>query len=732
MKQVVQNYRTGELAVKDVAAPGVSARGVLVRNEVSLISAGTEKSTVSVAQKSLAGKAMERPDMVRKVMRIAQTKGVVDTLRMVMSRLETPAALGYSCAGTVIGVGREVEGFKIGDPVACGGQNYASHAEVVYVPRNLCVRIPEGVSAEDASYVALGSIALQGVRRAEPQIGEVVAVIGLGLLGQLTVQLLVAAGCSVIGSDLDPAKLEMAQRFGARAAVPPEGLEDAVAAATEGKGADAAIITASTKDDGPVATAGAICRKRGRVVVVGAVGMNVPREPYYLKELDFRVSTSYGPGRYDPAYEEGGQDYPYGYVRWTEQRNMQAFLELVRTGRVSARALTTHRFPIEQAEDAYKLIMEGKEPYLGIALTYARPAAESSGRVLERAPARAERGVQLGLIGAGNHVKDMLLPHLRDRRELEVRVVCTRNGINAQALADKIGAGYSTTDFEAVLADQGVNAVLIGTRHNAHGAMVRKALEAGKHVFVEKPLCLTEDELAAIREAYGRAAAAGVRLLVGFNRRFSAHAERVRAHFQGRANPLVLSYRVNAGAIPPGHWIQDPAVGGGRIVGEACHFVDLLQYVCGAPVVSVEAVSVGSTDTGITNDQSVLSLEFADGSVGTVVYAAGGDPGLAKERLEVLGDGKAAVLDDFMRTELFAGGKRQVFKTGRQDKGFRQEMDLFCRGITDATVSWPTFEEIEAVTLATLLAEDSLVTRTRYRVRTPAETVGAASEAQAG
>lgn len=722
MKQVVQNYRSGELSVREVAAPRVSAGGLLVRNECSLISAGTEKSTVRVAQKSLAGKALERPDMVRKVLRLARTKGVVETARVVLSRLETPAALGYSCAGTVVGVGRDVTGFRVGDRVACAGQNYASHAEWVFVPKNLCVPIPEGVSAEDACYVALGAIALQGVRRAEAQLGERVVVLGLGLLGQLTVQLLAANGCTVIGADVDASKLELARQHGARLAVALSDLPGAVAAASGGQGADAVIITASTKDDGPVELAGEISRKRGRVVIVGAVGLRVPREPYYVKELDLRVSTSYGPGRYDPVYEEGGHDYPFGYVRWTEQRNMEAFLDLVRDARVSARVLTTHRFPIERAGEAYALIMQGQEPYLGIALSYGgttEAPAEPPRTMRVTAPGRAEGAVRIGLIGAGSHVKDSLLPALGRQPGVELRAVCTGTGVNAEALARKLGAPLHTTDYEAVLGDDRVNAVLIGTRHNSHGNLVVKALEAGKHVFVEKPLCLSEEELRQVSAAYGRAARAGQRLLVGFNRRFSPHATRLREHFAGRGNPLVMSYRVNAGAIPPGHWTQDAKIGGGRIIGEGCHFVDLMQHVCGALTATVGAVSIGGSDSGITNDQSILSLEFTDGSVGTLVYAAGGDPALAKERLEVLGDSRAAVLDDYLRTELYRRGRRQVVKTRAQDKGFAAEMALFCQGVLSPDVEFPAFAEIEAVTRACLLAEDSLVTGERYPVGEP-------------
>jgi predicted dehydrogenase len=714
MRQVVQNFRSGVLKVEDVPAPRVRGGGLLVANARSLISAGTEKSTVNVAQRSLLGKALEKPEMVRKVIDKALKDGLADTAKMVFQRLDAPVALGYSCAGTVVEVGAQVQGFAVGDRVACAGQNYASHAELVSVPQNLCVRIPDGVSFDDAAYVTLGAIALQGVRQAEPRLGDVIAVIGLGLLGQLVVQMLKANGCRVIASDIAADKLALARTFGADDAVEPGGLAAAALAATGGHGVDAVIIAASTRDNGPVAVAGEICRRKGRVVVVGAVGMDLPREPYYMKELELRMSTSYGPGRYDPAYEERGHDYPYGYVRWTEQRNMEAFLWLLRDGKVNVGALTTHRYDIADAETAYAMLMTGSEPYLGILLQYPGAAVARRAAPAPLAPAAAGGPATLGIIGAGNHVRDMLLPHLRDAAGVQFRWVCTATGISANKLGESLGIRGRTTDHREVLGDADCRAVLIGTRHDSHARLVIAALDAGKHVFVEKPLCLTLEELAEVSAAYQLAAGRGQRLLVGFNRRYSEHAQRARDFYAGHREPLVMSYRVNAGAIPREHWVQDPAAGGGRIIGEACHFIDLLQFVCGAPPVRVRGTRIGRHSSGIADDQAILTFGFADGSVGSVAYAAGGSTALAKERLEVFGDGRSLVLDDFLVTEFYAAGKRTRYKSGRRDKGFAQEMAQLVRELSAGGETSMPYAGIGAVSRAAILAARSLQTGEEY------------------
>jgi threonine dehydrogenase-like Zn-dependent dehydrogenase len=587
MKQVIQQYRSDRVKVEDVPPPSLRDVGLLVMNNASLISPGTERSTVESARKNLVGKIAKRPERIQKVLAAIQKDGLADTIKRVFDRLDAPSALGYSCAGTVIEVGKEARSFSIGDRVACAGQQYASHAEIVYVPKNLCVKIPDAVDSEDASFVTLGAIALQGVRQAEPRLGDRVAVLGLGLLGQLTVQMLKASGCRVIGTDLDSSKLELAHRLGADVVVESAGLIEAAASFSEGNGVDAVIITASTKENGPIEAAGEIVRKKGRVVVVGAVGMNIPREPYYKKELELRLSMSYGPGRYDGQYEEQGIDYPFAYVRWTEQRNMQAFLELVAGGKVHLKPLITHRFPIDQAPAAYSLMMDGKTSYMGMVITYPSDCAHPLPRTITVAPRQSSRPVALGIIGAGNHVKERLLPLLQAMNTVTIRGLCTATGMTAKSLAEKVQAAFCTTDVQAIFDDALTNTVLIGTRHDSHASLVLKSLLADKHVFVEKPLCLTEEELQEIRSLYEKKSQEGLHLFVGFNRRFSPHAEQARTFFSSRTNPLVMLYRINAGRVPKEHWVQDLAVGGGRLIGEACHFVDYMQALCASRPTSV-------------------------------------------------------------------------------------------------------------------------------------------------
>jgi predicted dehydrogenase len=716
MKQVVQNFRTGILKVESVPAPTLSAGEVLVANRMSLISPGTERSTVQVAQKNLLGKALDRPEMARKVVAAMQKDGVFATLHRVFDRLDTPAALGYSCAGVVLAMGKDVSGLSVGDRVACAGQNYASHAEIVSVPKHLCVKIPDGVSFEDASFVTLGAIALQGVRQAEPQLGDRVAVIGLGLLGQLTVQLLKTSGCRVLGSDLDRSRRELAAELGADMVADAAELIEAAKAFSQGQGVDRVIITASTKSNEPVEAAGEIARQKGRVVVVGAVGMTLPREPYYKKELEFRLSMSYGPGRYDRSYEEQGRDYPFGYVRWTEQRNIEAFLHLLRQGSVKVARLVTDRYPIEEAEVAYQRLTDGSASSLGLLISYSAEIVDRVPQICRLAPSRSSGPVTLGLIGAGQHVRDMLLPVLSGLSNVTITAVCTGSGITAKMVGEKCKASYCTTDFRSVLRDAVVNAVLIGTRHDSHAEIVDEALKAGKHVFVEKPLCLTHDELEQIARSYEDAATRGLQLWVGFNRRFSSHATKIVEFFQGRRNPLVMVYRVNAGPLPPTHWVQDPEVGGGRIIGEGCHFVDFMQAICGARPISVHAARIGSHTSGMADDQSLISLTFNDGSIGTVVYTAGGDTGLAKERFEAFGDGKAVTLDDFSVTEFYDKGKKTTYKTSVRDKGFEQEMRMFTASVEQGAEPAMRFDEIYAVTRACLLAAGGLKTGAVYDV----------------
>ncbi len=699
MKQVIQNFRSGVLKVDDVPETICRSGGVLVGNVASLVSAGTEKMTVDLAQKSLVGKAAERPDLVKQVWAKLRKDGLMATLRTVKAKLDTPVALGYSCAGIVREVGRGVENFQVGDRVACAGMNYASHAETIFVPKNLAVKIPDGVSFDEAAFVTLGAIALQGVRTAEVKLGDAVAVIGLGLLGQLTVQVLKAAGCRVIGIDLEASKVALAREFGCdAAALRSEDVEAAVKQFTDSFGADAVIVTAAADTNDPIELAGVIARDRAVVSMVGAVRMDVPRKVYYEKELQLRLSRSYGPGRYDADYEERGKDYPIGYVRWTERRNMQEFLRLVAAKSVKLDRLITHRIPIEQAEQAYEIITgKTRQSYLGILLTYSE-ASERSEKLLSLRSSGKAAEVRLGVIGAGNFAKSVLLPRLAKLGGVSLVGLATATGRTAKAVGEQFGFAFCTTDFRELLQREDINTVLIATRHDTHAAMTAEAIRAGKTVFVEKPLATTEEALAevvaAVEQNQGR-------VLVGFNRRFSSLASEMKQFFDD-AGSLAITYRINAGEIPKESWIQQDE-GGGRIVGEVCHFVDLLQFLT-----SSEPTEVFAYRNAVGADTLSIVIKFSDGSVGNINYFSTGDRGLPKERVEVFGGGRSAVLDDFRLLELWRDGKRKTSKRMSQDKGFDQELAEFVAAVRlgeEMPIDW---RSLVMTTLATLRIEDSL------------------------
>ncbi|MEP7337869.1 MAG: bi-domain-containing oxidoreductase [Acidobacteriota bacterium] len=708
MKQVIQNFRSGVLKVDDVPQTICRNGGILVHNVTSLISAGTEKMVIDLAQKSLVGKAKERPDLVRQVLGKLRRDGVMATLRTVKAKLDAPLALGYSCAGLVAEVGRGAEEFSVGDRVACAGMNYASHAETVFIPKNLAVKIPDSVSFDEAAFVTLGAIALQGVRTAEAKLGDAVAVIGLGLLGQLTVQILKAAGCRVIGIDLESSKVSLAGVHGADIGVlRGDDVEAAVARFTAQSpgclGVDAVIVTAAADTNDPIELAGAIARDRAIVAMVGAVRMDVPRKVYYEKELQLRLSRSYGPGRYDAQYEERGVDYPAGYVRWTERRNMQEFLRLLATKAVKLDRLITHRFPIARAEQAYEIIT-GKTPqnYLGILLIYTEADSKRGGNVVALSAQRKAADVRLGVIGAGNFAKSVLLPRLAKMKGVNLIGLATATGRTAKAVGEQFGFEICTTDYRELLAREQINTVLIATRHDTHAQMAAEALQAGKTVYVEKPLAISEEGLnevaAAIEQMQGRVMAP---IMVGFNRRFSSISSEFKQFFDG-AGALAITYRVNAGEIPKESWIQQDE-GGGRIVGEVCHFVDYLQFLTGADPVEVFAYQNAS---GI--DTLSIVVKLSDGSIGNINYFASGDRSFPKERVEVYGGGRVAVLDDFRQLEMWRDGKRKVVKRMAQDKGFDQELTAFVeavRGGGEMPIGW---RSLALTTLATLRIEESL------------------------
>ena len=748
MKQLSQNMQSGLLRVEEVPAPTVQQNFVLVQTAFSLISAGTERSLVETGRKSLVGKALSRPDQVRKVLRSVKQLGFEATFSLVKSRLDARMPLGYSSAGIVVGVGDGVEGFKIGDKVACGGAA-AGHAEVINIPHNLCAAVPQEVTLRQAAFTTVGAIALQGIRLADVRIGEIVVVIGLGLLGNLAVQILKASGCHVIGFDPDAQRCALAINAGADHAFSDEkSLESTLAQLSSSHGADAVIITAGTSSNRPVEMAGELCRDKGKVVVVGAVGLSLPRAPYYHKEISFMISRSYGPGRYDLTYEEKGNDYPYGYVRWTEGRNMQAFLALLQQKKIDVDRLVTHTFPLENAVEAYDLI-SGKHQkssqeaptnaatFMGVLFEYPLATiAEGSGE-MSASPILLKRRIempgnqsvqqqvsttklQVGLIGAGNFARSMLLPHLNSHPQVSLAGVATLGPLESLDAAERFKFGYATTDPDQIFQDPNVQAVLIATRHDSHADLAVSALRAGKAVHVEKPMAMTPAELDEVLDTYhDLSEQKGIRpfLMVGFNRRFSPLMRQAFDFFAQRNEPLAMSYRINAGYLPPDHWTQDPEVGGGRIVGEVCHFLDLFQFLTGAPLVKVYAQALPNLGR-YENDNVTIQATLADGSIGNIIYVANGDKTLGKEYLEIFCEGRAAVLDDYQSLVLYHDRKR-VSRQGARDKGHRAEMLAWVEAIRKGQNEPVPFEHAVAATQAAFATLRSLQTGQAVSVQYP-------------
>jgi predicted dehydrogenase/NADPH:quinone reductase-like Zn-dependent oxidoreductase len=716
MKQLFQDARSAEITIVEVPAPKLLAGCVLVRTAASVVSAGTERASSEFAGKNLLQKARMRPDLVRDVLSKIGRDGLLATVSTVRSRLDQPSVLGYSSAGTVVAVGEGVADLNPGDRVACAGAGHAVHAEFACIPRLLVARIPSlSVTFDEAAFTTLGAVALHGVRNAEAKLGDIVAVIGLGLLGQLTVQILKAAGCCVLGMDISAERAELAVRLGADAvSTSSAGFQDLCLQHSAGHGVDSVLITAQTESNDPVNLAGAVARHRAVVVAVGTVAMDIPRRSFYEKELDFRVSRSYGPGRYDSTYEQKGIDYPMGYVRWTETRNMEAFLKLLADRRLNLHALVTHRFSIARAHAAYDLITgKIREPFLGVLITYPESADDARNISLPTShrPVTGQQAVRVGVLGAGVFATSTLLPAIKRVGGVEMIVASAANGSHARHAAQKFGFRSCTTDEHEIFNNPAVNTVVIATRHHLHAEQVVAALHAGKHVFCEKPLCLNEEELRGIIAAHDAPHSEQLStrriLMVGFNRRFAPLAIRLKSFLRETREPLALHYRVNAGFLPADHWLNDPQQGGGRIIGEVCHFVDFLCFLADSSPVEVETRSLANPGQ-YSNDNVVCSLRFANGSHGTISYLANGDKSYPKERMEVFGGGSVAVLEDFRRLELVRGGKKRLFRSLlRQDKGHRGEWQTFVSAIQIGAESPIPFREIVSSMRATFALEES-------------------------
>ena len=712
MQQLTQKLKDGVMKIIEAPVPALGPGMILVKNHYSLISAGTEGGTVKTARKSLVGKAKERPQQVKQVFDVLKSQGVVQTYRAVMKKLDAYSPLGYSCAGQVMGVASDVNSFNIGDFVACGGLS-ACHSEVVRVPVNLCVKIPAHADLKQAAYNTLGAIAMQGVRQADPRLGETCAVIGLGLLGQLASLLLRASGVRVVGLDVSGAMADLAASHGTDLALVmgEPGIEDQVSRFTDGLGCDSVIIAAATDSLKPINFAGAIARKRGTIVVLGAVPTGFDREPhFYKKELQVRMSCSYGPGRYDPEYEEKGRDYPPGYVRWTENRNMQAFQELIHSGKIDVSFLTTHVFKLEEAAKAYDMIVQRSEPLVGVLVEYdaEKEHAPVSARISLGPRERESGAVSIGFIGAGSYAQSHLLPNIPKDAGVVLKGVMTATSAGARSVGERFGFEFCTGDSNEIIENEAINTIFIATRHDTHFAYVKQALQAGKNVFVEKPLCLTLEELEEIRELYAslrkeKGTRAPV-LMVGYNRRFSPFITEIKETLG--PGPMAVTYRVNSGAVPPDSWIQDPESGGGRIIGEVCHFVDILTCVSGSLPVSLYAASV--PDPHDHNDTLQACLRYADGSVGVISYLANGDKSLPKERIEVFAHGATAIIDDFKALTVYLKGHKKKKTLLAQDKGQKNEVNLFLESVRKGTGEVIPFEQIYSASLTTFKIMESI------------------------
>lgn len=710
MKQVLQDMASGETTLAEAPAPQCSRSHLLIRTTTSLISAGTERMLVGFGKASYLEKARQQPDKVKMVLEKVATDGLMTTIEAVRSKLAQPLPMGYCNVGVVVEIGAGVDGFQPGDRVVSNGP----HADVVKVPVNLCARIPDDVDDESAAFVVVASIGLQGIRLAQPSLGEAFVVTGAGLIGLLTVQLLRAQGCRVLAIDFDDAKLALARQFGAQTCNPGAG-EDAVTAGmafSRGQGVDGVIITASTPSSDPVTQAARMSRKRGRIVLVGVTGLELSRADFYEKELTFQVSCSYGPGRYDPNYEEKGQDYPLGFVRWTEQRNFEAVLDMLTSGQLDVRPLITRRFAFEDASKAYEALTADKTG-LGVLLQYNSPAPQRLVRHVTLKPGATfspQRPV-MGFIGAGNYASRMLIPAFK-AAGAQFHTIITAGGVNGVIHGEKAGFAEASTDMAALLTNEAINTVAIVTRHDTHALFVVQALQSGKNVFVEKPLAIDQDGLDAVLAAYvaaqKRTPQGGAQVMVGFNRRFSPHLQKMKVLLASVKEPKSFMMTINSGAIPANHWTQDALVGGGRIIGEACHFIDLMRFLAGSPIVSLQARRMGNTPgMEVTEDKASITLGFADGSFGTIMYLANGAASFPKERIEVFTAGRVLQLDNFRKLKGYGWPGFKKLNLWKQDKGQKACAEAFLRAVETGVPAIPP-EEIFEVARVTIEAAEQL------------------------
>lgn len=709
MKQILQDLAKGSTFIVNAPVPRVSSGHLLLNTRVSLISAGTERMLVDFGKASYIDKARQQPEKVKMVLEKVQTDGLAATIEAVQSKLAQPLPLGYCNVGVVADVGKGAEGFKPGDRVISNGY----HADVVRVPKNLCAKIPDAVSDEAAAFTVVASIGLQGIRLAQPTLGEAFVVTGVGLIGLLTVQLLRAHGCRVLAIDFDDNKLALARQFGAETCNPGKG-DDPIAAGmafSRGQGVDGVIITASTKSNDPITQGARMSRKRGRIVLVGVTGLDLNRADFYEKELSFQVSCSYGPGRYDPQYEDNGHDYPYGFVRWTEQRNFEAVLDMMAAGQIDIEPLISRRFDFDEAPAAYQLLTDDKS-VLGILLQYNSDAAERHAATvaLRKLPVIEPQKPVVGFIGAGNYAARVLIPAFK-QAGASLHTIATSGGVNGVISGAKMGFAAATTNTQALLNNPDISVAVIVTRHNSHCRFVTEALNAGKHVFVEKPLAITHEELAEVEAAYRASLAAGksLHLMVGFNRRFSPQVQKIKALLQPITEPKSFIITVNAGAIPNDHWTQDPEIGGGRIIGEACHFIDLMRYLADCEITSVQCRRMGDAPgIAVSDDKASITLGFADGSFGTIHYLANGAASFPKERVEVFTAGRVLQLDNFRRLKGYGWPGFKKMHLWRQDKGQSACAAAFLDAVASGLATPIAVDEIFEVARVTIEAAGQL------------------------